>query len=216
MLALWSYARYAEKPGWVRYMLVLVCLALGLMAKQMLVTLPCVLLLLDYWPLRRLQFLAASHQSINPSIHQPISPPLHHSTTPILRLFLEKVPLLALSAISAWITIVAHQQLKSLAAADQLPMSARLANAVVSYARYLGKMAWPADLSVLYPHPGRWPAWAVAGASVLLAGITGLSLAATRRRPYLLAGWVWFLVTLLPVIGITSNRTLNSSPSQVC
>ena len=226
LLTMWTYVRYVEKskvqslkskvPGpesnvqgpkskvlerepctthhaWPYYTLMLVFFTLGLMCKPMLVTVPAILLLLDVWPLRRVEFSAPA---------APITPTLQHSSTPLLRLFLEKVPLLLLSAASAAITIVAHQHLGSLTAEGTLPTGARLGNAAVSYARYLGKAFWPANLAVHYPHPGSWPPGWVAGASAVLLGVSVWTVMARRRQPYLLAGWVWFLVTLLPTIGI--------------
>jgi tetratricopeptide (TPR) repeat protein len=184
-LTILAYLRYTRRPGAGRYALVMACFALGLMAKPMLVTVPLILLLLDFWPLGRVGLDSETGKL--------------KTLWPMVR---EKIPLLALSAASAVITIVAHQQLKSLAATDELPVAARLANGLVSYARYLKKTVWPVDLSVLYPHPGKWPDWEVAGAGALVAILTGWTVWAARSRPYLLAGWGWFLVTLLPVIGI--------------
>src|SRR5262249_40562953 len=138
--------------------------ALGLMSKPMLVTTPFVLLLLDYWPLRRLDV----HQSNNPSIQQSSSPSLHHSITPLLQLVLEKLPFFLLSAASSVITFVVQREGGAVSSLTTLSVGARLANAVVSYARYLGKTFWPVNLSVLYPHPGHWPMWSVIASGVLL------------------------------------------------
>jgi protein O-mannosyl-transferase len=171
--------------AWPYYTLMLVFFALGLMCKPMLVTVPAILLLLDVWPLRRI-----SLSTINSQL------------STLRRLFLEKVPLFLLSAASAAITIVGHQHLGSLTAEGTLPTGTRLGNAAISYARYLGKAFWPANLAVHYPHPGSWPPGWVAGASAVLLGVSVWTVMARRRRPYLLAGWVWFLVTLLPTIGI--------------
>ena len=206
LLTLWAYCRYAEArspksavrsgatrhppPAWAYYALTLAFFTLGLMCKPMLVTVPVVLLLLDVWPLRRLQFSA------------PIIPALPHSITPLLRLFLEKIPLIMLSVASAAVTVVGHRQLGSLVAEGILPFSARLGNALVSYVRYLEKAFLPVNLAVHYPHPGSWPLGWVVGASAVLLGVTVWAALAWRRRPYLLAGWLWFMVTLLPTIGI--------------
>jgi tetratricopeptide (TPR) repeat protein len=159
------------------YALALVCFALGLMSKPMLVTLPFVLLLLDYWPLGRLT--AKSNLS---------------------SLVLEKLPFFVLSAISSIITFVVQRE--GGAVSTSISFAARLANAVVSYVRYLGKMFWPVDLSVLYPHPGSWPASIVGGAAVLLLVLTAGVLVQFRCRPYFITGWFWFVGMLVPVIGV--------------
>jgi tetratricopeptide (TPR) repeat protein len=187
-LALWAYAGYAARSRegksaagrW--YALAFIAFAVGLMCKPMLVTLPCVLLLLDFWPLRRSG--AASVPRAWP------------------RLLAEKVPFFALSAASSVVTYLVQQKGGSVSAA--LSLDARLANAAVAVARYLGKFIWPFDLAVLYPYPpsGRWSADFVFGAIMLLAAISGLALWQWRRRPWLAVGWLWFLGTLVPVIGL--------------
>jgi tetratricopeptide (TPR) repeat protein len=232
LLTLYAYARYVEVSG-VRcqvsgeggeskvqspkskvqspkpatwYLATLALFTLGLMCKPMLVTVPVMLLLLDFWPLRRVQsskFKVQSSKFASAEVHA--SRITHHASPahpPLLFLLLEKVPFFLLSAGSALITILAHVQLGSLANEGALPLFARLANALVSYTRYLGKTLWPAPLAVHYPHPGTWPLWAVVGASLLLSSISLWTLLNVRRRPYLLAGWLWFLITLLPTIGI--------------
>jgi tetratricopeptide (TPR) repeat protein len=162
-----------------------VLFALGLMSKPMLVTWPFVMLLLDYWPLRRLSLAT-----------------LPHSTTPILRLLLEKLPFFALSAASSLVTIRGHASLGALMSAEHLPVPDRLANAVVACVLYLRKLLWPVDLSVFYLHPGRWPAGTVVGSTLILLGVTAAVVWQGRRRPYLIVGWLWFLGTLVPVIGL--------------
>ena len=193
LLTLWTYARYAEsrragaEPGRMRrsgwYAATLAALALGLMAKPMLVTLPCVLLLLDYWPLRRA--------------------PWPSNRTEWLawgRLAAEKVPFFTLAALSAYVTYLVQKGGGAVTAA--LSLEQRLENAVVAVARYLGKHFVPADLAVLYPHPGDWPGAAVAGAAALVLAVTAAAWAGRRSRPWLTMGWLWFLGTLVPVIGI--------------
>ena len=175
------------------YLLSLLFFALGLMSKSMLVTLPFVMLLLDYWPLRRLSI---------PTLHHSTTPSPHSPSTPLLRLVLEKLPFLALSAVSSLVTIRGHESLGALVSVEQLPVSDRLANAVVACALYLRKLVWPVDLSVFYLHPGRWPAEAVVGSALLLLGITAAAVWQGRRRPYLIVGWLWFLGMLVPVIGL--------------
>jgi tetratricopeptide (TPR) repeat protein len=179
MLSLAAYAAYAHRPGPARYALVVLALALGLAAKPMLVTLPCVLLLLDYWPLGRLR----------------------RGGTPVWRLVAEKLPLLALAAGCSAATLAAQERIVKPLADFSLPL--RVANALVSYATYLRQTLWPADLAFFYPHPGEsLPAWQVAGAAALLGGITALAVWQARRRPYLVVGWLWYLGTLVPVIGL--------------
>jgi protein O-mannosyl-transferase len=202
MLTLLAYVRYTARPGWGRYTLVFALLALGLMAKPTLVTLPCVMLLLDFWPLRRLAGWprtaaqsAAEHQS---AVRQPP----WASPNSLGWLLLEKLPLLALSAASCLVTIRGHQAVGALAGTEQLPLFLRGANAVVAYVLYLRNLIWPVDLSVFYMHPGRWPAEIVIGCAVLLLGLSALTLQQLKRRPYLLVGWLWFIGTLVPTIGL--------------
>jgi protein O-mannosyl-transferase len=165
------------------YVLSLFLYALGLMSKPTLVTWPFVMLLLDYWPLRRLSF----------------SPTLQHSSTPALRLFLEKVPFFVLTALSSVVTFVVQMRTGALAHAENVSLGARIGNALISYARYLGKMFWPRDLAGLYPHPGYWPLGKVLLAAGLLLGLSVLVWVGRRRHPYLLMGWPWYCGTLVPV-----------------
>ena len=167
------------------YVLSLSFFALGLMSKPMLVTLPFVMLLLDYWPLRRFELKT-----------------LDFRLKTLLPLLLEKLPFLALSAASSLVTIQGHESLGALVSVEQLPVPDRLANAAVACALYLRNLAWPVNLSVFYLHPGRWPAAAVASSALLLLGITVAAVWQARRRPYLIVGWLWFLGMLVPVIGL--------------
>jgi tetratricopeptide (TPR) repeat protein len=165
------------------YVLSLLFFTLGLMSKPMLVTLPFVLLLLDYWPLQRLR----------PSTFNS-----RPSTLP--RLLAEKAPFFLLAAASSLVTFVVQR--KGGAVSTSLSVGARVANAVVSYIRYIGKVFWPMDLSVLYPHPGHWPAWQVIASAALLVGISAVVIVLARKRPFLPMGWLWFCGTLVPVIGL--------------
>ena len=181
ILTMWAYARYAERPSPVRYLLVVSTFALGLMSKPMIVTLPFVLLLLDYWPLGR--FASKSQKSWGP-------------------LILEKVPLFALSAASCVVTYLAQAEGLAVGPLDQLPMGKRIANAAIAYVVYMGKMVYPTRLAVFYPHPGTTlPTWHVLGSGLLLLVIT-VGVLLMRTRPYLLVGWLWYLGTLIPAIGI--------------
>ena len=177
MLTLIAYTAYVRRPGAGRYLAVAALFTAGLLSKPMLVTLPFLLLLLDWWPLDRKESRS--------------------------RLVLEKLPLVALAAISAAVTIWAQGQGGSLIALDRLPLELRLANAALSYIRYLGKTSWPVDLAVFYPFPVHGiPAWEVAGSVAALALATWLAYRARNRRPWLITGWCWYVLTLLPVIGI--------------
>lgn len=187
LLTLWLYERYTAAPGWGRHGLVGGSLALGLMTKPMLVTLPCVLLLLDYWPLGRLQTGGAT------------------ATRGLVgwRLVREKLPWFGLAALSSWITVLVQQQGGALRALrGDFTLLNRLANASVAYVTYLEKMVWPQHLAVFYPHPGQLPLWQWGGAVGVLVGLSVLLLWAGRTRPYLTVGWLWFLGTLVPVIGL--------------
>jgi tetratricopeptide (TPR) repeat protein len=197
MTTMWAYVRYVESPVIGRYLLVLLFFALGLAAKPMLVTLPFVLLLMDYWPLRRFQFASGGRQqSLQKSINlsYPASVPLH--------LVREKVPFLALAAVSSVVTLVAQQASGAIRSLDSIPFQARLANALVAYVSYIGKMIWPAHLAVLYPLSGMRPMWQAVGAGLFLACVFAFVLRSARKRPYLAVGWLWYFVTLIPVIGL--------------
>ena len=165
------------------YLLALVFFALGLMSKPMLVTTPFILLLLDYWPLGRLRLAAIRAEPAR-----------------LTRLVLEKVPFLALSVASSVVTF--KVQRAGGAVSTALTVGERIANAVVSYARYISKAFWPDDLSVLYPHPGHWPLWQVIACAALLVGLCVLVAMLGRGRPYLIVGWLWFLGAMVPVIGL--------------
>ncbi len=192
-----------QYPAWFYYALALVCFAFGLMSKPMLVTTPFVLVLLDYWPLRR----SAECRMQNAKSGQP-GMLLHPSKFKIknlklnicLPLLREKLPFFALSVVSSVITFVVQR--KGGAVSTALSLDARVANAVVSYVRYIGKLLCPLNLSVLYPHPGHWPVWQVAASAALLLAVSGAVLALARRRPYLVVGWLWFIGMLVPVIGL--------------
>ncbi len=194
LLTLLAYVRYARRPGAARYLLVCFLFACGLMAKPMLVTLPCVLLLLDFWPLRRLRSQRFTSGKMG-------APETFAQATPV-RLVIEKLPLMVLSGVSAAITIWGHRHLGLLVPVDQLPLGLRLVISLVSYIGYLGKSVWPADLAVYYPLRMDWPWWLPILAGLLLALISLLALKSACRRPYLAFGWLWFLGTLVPVIGV--------------
>jgi len=189
LLSLIAYSRYAEAPAISRYIWVAVTLALGLLAKPMLVTWPLVMLLLDYWPLGRVN-------------GQPARRSLGGGGWPVVRgLVVEKIPLFALAAASAVMTLIAQSREGAVRTLGHEAITLRLSNALVSYAKYLLLTFWPNDLAVYYPFAGI-PAWQIIGAAFLLIGITVFCVSQRRIRPYLMVGWLWFLGTLVPVIGI--------------
>jgi protein O-mannosyl-transferase len=184
LLTLWAYAKFVEESkfqnGKTRLFsgLALIFFALGLMSKPMLVTLPFVLLLLDYWPLGRMK------------------------QNGFRALIMEKTPFLLLAVATSVVTFVVQNSAGAVAPMAPLPLFARLGNALVSYCRYLGKIFWPTDLSVFYPHPIHWPTATILFAMILLFVVSLLAFVTRRNHPYLLFGWLWFVGTLVPVIGL--------------
>jgi len=196
LLALGAYRWYAQSPRAGRYLIVAFLFALGLMAKPQVITLPLVLLLWDYWPLGRM--FAAGQQTPPGRAPETVIPARN-----LFWLVLEKLPLLALSVASAVVTIKAQYESGAMSGPHWQPFLVRLENAVVSYARYIGKALWPSRLSLLYPHPGSsLRGWQVLAGLLLLLAITALVFAARHRHRYLLVGWLWFQVTLVPMIGL--------------
>jgi tetratricopeptide (TPR) repeat protein len=197
LLTIYSYAWYARKPGISRYILTLLAFTGGLMAKSMLVTLPFVLLLLDYWPLQR--FSISNRQS---TIGNRQSLTLN-SQFSILNSIFEKIPFFVLSAILCVITTIAQQSSWAIATQDNLPLNLRLLNVPISYVKYIEKTFWPSGLAFFYPHSGSDISLWVSAASVLLLVILSILVFRFRQsHKYLPAGWLWYLGTLVPVIGI--------------
>jgi tetratricopeptide (TPR) repeat protein len=190
MLTLWAYVYYANGPPRLsRYLLVVLCFVLGLMSKAMLVTLPLVLLLLDYWPLKRFEGLKVENTGWPARLRN--------------RVILEKIPLVALSAGSCFAAVLAQKQGNAVQSLDTYPLMMRLGNAVISLVTYVWQMFYPVGLAVFYPYPLHGPAVLTVVLAVgLLAAISAVAWHWRRTRPYLLAGWVWYLVMLLPVIGL--------------
>lgn len=183
LLTLWCYRQYVvksrgnDKASWAFYILALVMFSLGLMSKSMLVTLPFVMLLLDFWPLQR--FNASTLQ----------------------RLILEKIPFLLLAVIFCAITFLVQKNAGAVIALKYFPLQDRLGNAMVSYAHYLGKTFWPDSLAMLYPYQ-HWPAAQIAGSAILFIGLSIAAIWAAPRKPYIFVGWFWFAGMLVPVIGL--------------
>jgi tetratricopeptide (TPR) repeat protein len=186
-----AYARWAERRTAGRYALVGLALVLGLLSKPTVVTLPCLLLLLDYWPLARLR--------TDPTRRLPDAPRFG-------RALLEKLPFFAVAAAVAAVTLAAQRPAELLAIPQQVevyPFGARLANALQSYVIYVWQSLWPSGLIVFYPHPGdAIPVWSAAAAALALAAVTATVLWAAATRPYLAVGWLWYLGTLVPMIGL--------------
>ncbi len=224
MLTMGAYSYYIEQPGFRKYFFVILFFVLGLMAKPMLVTLPFVLLLLDYWPLQRFQEIKPDHKiptevfasvtsdkqkkksKINKALKEtlevkkPADPGYKWSF--IYPLLWEKVPLFALAILSSIVTYIAQQKGGAVQSFEALPLIVRIGNAFVSYIAYMGKTIWPNTLAVLYPHPERLIPWQVLGSVFLLIVITLLVIWRAKRSPYLATGWLWYIGTLVPVIGI--------------
>lgn len=211
LLALAAYGSYVRRPGVMRYLLVALLFAMGLMSKPMVITLPFVLLLLDYWPLRRFAWgqppssVTAESGSAAACGHSDsmLSRALSRAlvTQPLWRSCLEKLPLLALSAGSAIITMVAQRAGGAvLTSAAHSPLL-RLENVLISYVLYINKSVWPSHLAALYPYPHALPAWQVAASAVFLLAVTCAVLKYGEHR-YLVVGWFWYLGTMLPMIGL--------------
>jgi len=189
MLTLLTYGYYSLKPGFYRYFLTLFCFLLGLLAKPMLVTLPFVLLLFDYWPLERLR--SSSPTNID-----------RYKKASLLHLILEKLPFFLLAGASIYISSLSAQQHEIVVSTESVSMKLRVANALVSYVKYIGKMIWPKNLAVYYPYPESIPFWKVAGAALFLVCVSILVFRALRSKPYLVVGWLWYIGTLVPAIGL--------------
>ncbi len=187
LLTILAYVRYVRRPQVWRYCMICVLFVLSLLAKAMLVTLPFVLMLLDYWPLGRYE-------------------PDNRSVTRVVRLFREKSPLLLLSLVCSVLAIHSQSAGGSMGDVSRLPLATRTANAVVSYAKYVLKMFWPTNLSVLYPHPGMTlPEWQIVLSSLFLAGVTFYVVWKRRDLPFMAVGWFWYVGTLVPVIGLVQQ-----------
>ena len=217
MLTVWAYVRYAEMRAGEQvrkresgsspsrslshfltfYFLALLFFALGLMSKPMLVTLPFVLLLLDFWPLRRVT--GDEGRGVNEDKDASPVTPRPSVITPLLW---EKIPFFLVAITSSVITFFVQRHGGAVSSLTGLSISQRIANALISYCRYIAKTFWPAKLSVLYPHPGHWPIWQILLAALFLVAITALVIWRMRARPYLAVGWFWFLGMLVPAIGL--------------
>ena len=186
LLTLWAYARFVEKPGRTRYAWALLFFTLGLMAKPMLITLPFTLLLLDYWPFRRFKFEGSAHtflRALGPYI-------------------CEKLPFFVMAAATAIITYLAQKYGGGLDFPHPYPVLDRIANALISYGSYIWKMIWPRNLAFFYPFPANLPIWQLMAATIFLGVLSAWALKSIHKRPYIIVGWLWYLGTLAPVIGL--------------
>jgi len=194
LLIFFAYYRYVKISGFKNYLLVIIFFGLGLMAKTMLVTFPFVLLLLDFWPLQRLQFKG------NTSVPDEVE---CFDLKGFFKLIWEKIPLFVLAAIASVLTYIAQQSKGAMSSPESFPLQARIANAFVSYVSYVLKAIWPGNLAIFYPHQGNTlPAWQIIGAVLLIAVAIFLSIRTSKKYPYIAVGLFWYLGTLVPVIGL--------------
>jgi protein O-mannosyl-transferase len=200
LLTMGAHVWYARAPGRWRYAAVVAGLALGLMSKPMLVTLPFVLLLFDVWPLGRVSLVGVPADRAHADART-----VRLQTA--LRLVREKLPLFAFAAAAGVVTVLVQARGGAVGSLDVLPFGVRVANALTSYVQYLLKAIWPARLAAFYPHARSIPLWQSVGALAILAAITWMAFRAARRRPALFVGWCWYLVTLAPVIGLIQVGT---------
>jgi len=224
MLAMGAYSCYVEYPGFKRYFFILVFFILGLMAKPMLVTLPFVLLLLDFWPLGRFEAIKPDHkvqsevfkpetsdkqkkkskkkQVVKATLEVRKQAAPEYKWSLIYPLLWEKFPLFILAILSSIVTYIVQQKGGSVSSIEALPLMVRIGNALVSYIAYIGKMVWPSNLAVFYPYPRLFVPWQVLGSVFLLIAITLVVIWRAKRAPYLAMGWLWYAGTIVPVIGI--------------
>ncbi len=203
MLTMGAYFSYARAPTYARYLRMLFCFLLGMMAKPMMVTLPFVLLLMDYWPLKRLSLTGLPEgigRALMPLENQASASKAGFSKS-AAALVKEKIPLFIIVAASGVVTFVVQQNSGAVAPLEIIPTGFRTANALVSYFSYLIRMFWPHNLSVFYPYPETIPWWKIASAVATLLTVSYLTIRYAPRYPYLLVGWLWYLGTLVPVIG---------------
>lgn len=198
MLTILFYARYAERPNFYRYLIIIFVFTMGLMAKPMLVTLPFVLLLLDYWPLNRLKITQSSGMLDNFSQSAASVP----KSSRVLGLILEKIPFIFLSVFCIYLSSLSVKRPGVIISTAMVPMKLRIANALISYVTYLKKMVWPYHLGVFYPYPKVIPIWEVGGAALFLVCLTFWAFLWIKKKPYLAVGWLWYIGTLVPVIGL--------------
>ena len=192
LLIILFYIRYTKKTNFLRYFQVLLLFIIGLMAKPMLITIPFVLLLLDYWPIRRMSFEKIDTENKAAG----------YLKSPFFLLFYEKIPFFLLSACSAYISILSLKQYKNIITIETVSMQLRIANAFLSYIKYIWKIIFPVDFAFFYPYPTSLSAWQPGLSALLLLFVCFFSIQRFKKSPYLITGWFWFLGVLIPVIGI--------------
>lgn len=196
-LTIWAYLNYIKRPEPRQYLLILIAFVLGLMSKSMLVTLPVLLLLLDYWPLRRLIWTNGETNNQGVSFYNLVR---------------EKIPLFILSAISGIITIYIMKTNAVMGSLDKYPIGVRIANSFVAHISYIVKMFWPQNLAVFYPHPvNTLPVWQVIGSAILFILISAIAVRCMRSRPYILVGWLWYVISLFPVNGLMQQGEVTAA-----
>ncbi|MFC1857526.1 tetratricopeptide repeat protein [Thermodesulfobacteriota bacterium] len=200
MIVLLFYIHYARCPSFYRYILAFLCFVAGLMTKPMLVTLPFVLLLMDYWPLDRFGLTRPSSVDNDGFAERTGSSRFRRFS--VFKLILEKIPFLVVAALSVLVSLASLQGPGNITSADSVPIVLRIENALASYVKYLIKLFWPVDMAVYYPYPQSIPVWQWLGALGLLAFISIWVVRNLRQKPYLFSGWCWYLGTLVPVIGL--------------
>jgi protein O-mannosyl-transferase len=198
MLTIYAYVNYVERPEIKRYLLILIFFFFGLMSKPILVTMPFVLLLLDYWPLNRISFRFKSGDVMDSDKKSFMI----SKTVSIRRVILEKIPLFILIIPMSIVTFFAERKFGALPTMEAFPLDMRIYNALLSYIRYIEKTILPVNLSIYYPHPGMWPVWQVVITGCIIILVSLFVFRKMARYPYLIVGWFWYLGTLVPVIGL--------------
>jgi len=206
LLTMAAYVLYIRHPNLLRYISIVFCFILGLLSKQMLVTLPFALLLLDYWPLNRFSD-CSGEPPIQENDPKPIEAKKNLAPSDAFRLILEKIPLIVISILASIHTLIygpsfLDKDMSGLPSLEILPLRFRIANALFSYVGYMKKMIWPENLAVHYPYRQSFPGWEIVLACVLLGCISVLAVKTLKQHPWFLVGWLWYLGTLVPVIGI--------------
>lgn len=196
MLSMWVYVRYTERPDAIRYMTLFFVFILGLMAKPMLVTLPCVFLLMDVWPLGRVRWSGLLKE------HSEAVGTMGTVHVSFYRLIGEKLPMLCAAVAVGVVTIVSEDRFGALHSLETIPLDLRAANVFISYVWYIGKTFLPLNLAAYYTFPSQWPLWQAVGAFIFLLSIFAIVITLAAKHPYLAFGWFWYVGTLVPVIGI--------------
>ncbi|MFN0196564.1 MAG: tetratricopeptide repeat protein [Planctomycetaceae bacterium] len=203
-----AYESYARRGGWLRYGNVLLMTALALMSKPMAVTLPCVFCLMDYWPLRRMPLPETWFTASEPTSNADSEAKRYRVET-WTRIAVEKIPLMVMVGISAWLSVLCQQSIGVVSSLTALPLHIRIENSLVAYGLYLKRFFWPSGLAVFYLHPGLNQAdadqilfWPAIGWGIVLCALTGIAVWNMRRRPMVFIGWLWFLGVLVPMIGL--------------